>query len=232
MNKKENVAFFLPTRKGSERVKNKNTRPFANNDGGLIGNKISQLIQSNMIDEILISSNDETCIEVAQGYKDSRIKIIKRPDYLCTSQTNLQDLITYVPTITEAKHIIWGHVTTPIINAKEYDEGIEKYFEVINERYDSLIGVKELHNFLLNRKGQIINNTTNLPWPRTQDLETLYEVNHTMFIASREIYESRKNRIGDNPFLYVMNELSSFDIDWEEDFKIAEIIYKSVNDIR
>ena len=232
MNKKENVAFFLPTRKGSERVKNKNTRPFANNDGGLIGNKISQLIQSNMIDEILISSNDETCIEVAQGYKDSRIKIIKRPDYLYTSQTNLQDLITYVPTITEAKHIIWGHVTTPIINAKEYDEGIEKYFEVINERYDSLIGVKELHNFLLNRKGQIINNTTNLPWPRTQDLETLYEVNHTMFIASREIYESRKNRIGDNPFLYVMNELSSFDIDWEEDFKIAEIIYKSVNDIR
>jgi len=34
------IAFFLPTRKGSERVKNKNTRPFGGMDGGLIENKI------------------------------------------------------------------------------------------------------------------------------------------------------------------------------------------------
>ena len=30
------IAFFLPTRKGSERVRNKNTRPFAGIEGGLI----------------------------------------------------------------------------------------------------------------------------------------------------------------------------------------------------
>ena len=32
----DKIAFFLPTRKGSERVKNKNTRPFAGIEGGLI----------------------------------------------------------------------------------------------------------------------------------------------------------------------------------------------------
>lgn len=39
----EKIAFFLPTRKGSERVKSKNTRPFAGIEGGLVENKIKQL---------------------------------------------------------------------------------------------------------------------------------------------------------------------------------------------
>ena len=42
----EKIAFFLPTRKGSERVKNKNTRPFAGSEGGLVENKIKHLQQS------------------------------------------------------------------------------------------------------------------------------------------------------------------------------------------
>lgn len=226
---KERVAFFLPTRKGSERVKNKNTRSFAGIEDGLIGNKIAQLVKTRLIDEILISSNDESCIAVARKFGDPRIRIIERPEYLCSSQTNLQDLICYVPTITDAKHIVWGHVTTPIAGAEEYDKGVEKYFEALKDGYDSLIGVTELHNFLLNKEGRIVNNTTDLPWPRTQDLETLYEVNHTMFITSREVYEVKKNRVGEKPYLHVMSEMSSFDIDWEEDFKIAELIYKALN---
>ena len=225
----EKIVFFLPTRKGSERVKNKNTRPFAGMDTGLVGNKVNQLIQSKFVDEIIFSSNDEECMAVASKFKDSRIRIIERPEHLCTSQTNLQDLICYVPTITDAKHIVWAHVTTPFIGAKEYDKGIELYLSALKEGYDSLIGVKELHNFLLNREGKIINNTTDLLWPRTQDLETLYEVNHSMFITSRDIYLNMKNRVGDRPYLYVMGEIESFDIDWEEDFMIAELIYKSLN---
>ena len=45
------VAFFLPTRKGSERVKNKNTRTFAGIEGGLMANKIRQLLDTRLIDE-------------------------------------------------------------------------------------------------------------------------------------------------------------------------------------
>ena len=46
----EKIAFFLPTRKGSERVKNKNTRPFADIEGGLVENKIKQLLSTKHID--------------------------------------------------------------------------------------------------------------------------------------------------------------------------------------
>lgn len=226
----ERVAFFLPTRKGSERVKNKNTRPFAGIEGGLVENKVRQLLETRLIDEILFSSNDETCMAVAERIKDSRLRIIPRPEELCLSTTNLQDLICYVPTITDAEHILWGHVTTPLCGADQYDAGIQLYLDKLHEGYDSLVGVKELKNFLLNKEGKLVNNTTDIPWPRTQDLEPLYEINHTMFLAKREVYVEQKNRIGQKPLLHVMDEMHSFDIDWEEDFTIAQVMYKNVYD--
>lgn len=225
----EKIAFFLPTRKGSERVKSKNTRPFAGIEGGLVENKIKQLLATKHIDEILFSSNDEMCIAIAEKYaSDSRLRIIPRPNELCLSTTNLQDLICYVPTITNADHILWGHVTTPLVEAKIYDTAIEQYLSKITKGYDSLVSVKELKNFLLNQEGKLVNNTTDIPWPRTQDLEPLYEINHAIFLAKRSVYTEQKNRIGQKPLLYIMDEIHSKDIDWEEDFKIAEIMYKTL----
>lgn len=223
------IAFFLPTRKGSERVKNKNTRPFAGMEGGLIENKIRQLLDTKLIDEIILSTNDEKCMEVAQKYaSDSRLRIVLRPEKLCLSSTNLQDLICYVPTITDAEHILWGHVTTPLAGAEEYDKGIEFYLSKLDEGYDSMVGVTELKNFLLNKEGKLVNNTTDIPWPRTQDLEPLYEINHTMFMAKREVYTKLKNRLGNKVLLHVMDEIHSKDIDWEDDFTIAEIMYRNL----
>lgn len=224
----DKVTFFLPTRKGSERIKNKNTKSFAGIEGGLVENKIKQVLETRLIDEIVFSSNDEVCMEVASKYKDSRLKIIERPTELCLSTTNLQDLICYVPTVTDAEHILWGHVTTPLCGADQYDAGIKLYFEKLNDGYDSLVGVTELKNFLLNKEGKLINNTTNIPWPRTQDLEALYPINHTMFLAKREVYTKQKNRIGKKPLLYIMDELHSLDIDWPDDFVIAEVMYKNL----
>lgn len=224
----DRVSFFLPTRSGSERVKNKNTRPFAGISGGLVENKLRQVLATRRISEIIFSSNDDSCIAVAEKYvSDSRLRIIRRPDELCRGTTNLQDLISYVPSVTMADHILWGHVTTPIVGAEDYDKAIECYFGKLNEGYDSLVGVSELRNFILNSSGRLINNTTSIPWPRTQDLEPLYEINHTMFIANREIYIKDRNRLGANPYLYVMDKLKSQDIDWPEDFKVAEVLFEN-----
>ena len=223
------VAFYLPTRKGSERVANKNTRPFAGIEGGLVENKIRQLLKTKLIDEIIFSSNDEACIAIAEKYHDSRLKIIERPMELCLSSTNLQDLICYVPTVTDADHILWGHVTTPMCGAEQYDAAVELYMKKLDEGYDSLVGVTELKNFLLNKDGELINNTTDIPWPRTQDLEALYPINHTIFLAKREVYVEQQNRIGKKPMLHIMDEMHSFDIDWPDEFTIAEIIYTNLS---
>lgn len=228
--KKEKVTFFLPTRKGSQRVINKNTRKFAQFEGGLLENKLIQLVKSDIIDEIILSTNDERSIHIAETIRKDYHKIIidNRPNSLCLDTTNLQDLITYVPSITDAVHIVWGHTTTPIVDQYIYDDAIKTYLEKIELGYDSLISVVELRNFLLNSDAHIINNSTDIPWPRTQDLSPIYEINHAMFITNRNVYTSNKNRIGNKPFLYKMNKIQSIDVDWEEDFEIAEMIYNHV----
>jgi N-acylneuraminate cytidylyltransferase len=225
----DTVSFFLPTRKGSQRVKNKNIRPFGDFNGSLLENKLNQLIQTKKINEILLSTNDDECVKIAEKFtkKCTRLKIMIRPDKLCLDTTNLEDLIAYVPVITNADHVLWGHVTTPIAGAFEYDNIVSIYLSKLIEGYDSLVSVRKLQNFLLNHEGKIINNTSRLLWPRTQDLEVLYEINHVAFLAKRDVYELKKNRIGEKPILHVMDKLKSLDIDSEEDFMIAEMVWKA-----
>lgn len=224
---KPQTAFFLPARKGSQRVKNKNTRPFAGIEGGLLANKLQQLMATERIDEIVLSTNDEECLRIGESYaaQCGKLRVVRRPDSLCLDTTNLQDLIRYVPTVTEAEHILWGHVTTPLAGAAEYDAAVEDYFASLEAGFDSLVGVTELKNFLLDADGRLVNNTTPLPWPRTQDLAPLYEINHTVFLAPRAVYIEQQNRLGRHPKLHVMDKISSMDIDWEEDFTIAESLF-------
>ena len=227
----DKVVFFLPTRKGSERVKNKNTRPFAGINGGLVENKLRQISLSKLVDEIILSTNDEESMRIARNFSslEPRLRIVPRPEELCLSSTNLVDLIKYVPTITEADHILWGHVTTPLVDGAQYDAAIEQYFAKRQEGYDSLVSVTELRNFLLDGEGNQVNNNTSIPWPRTQDLQPLYEINHAIFLTSREVYEGQQNRIGTRPTLFLMDKIQSLDIDWPEDFVIAETIFQKKN---
>jgi N-acylneuraminate cytidylyltransferase len=225
---KKDICFFLPTRKGSQRVKSKNTRPFAGIEGGILELKLKQLMESKTLSNIILSTNDELSMEVAAKIdpSQSRIKVIRRPDELCLDTTRLTDLIAYVPEIVRENHIIWGHTTTPFVNGEDYDKGIEAYFSKLEEGYDSLISVMPLQNFLLDRDAKVFNYDAGANrWPRTQDLPILYEVNHAMFITSRDIYQREKNRVGVKPHLYEQDKIKSFDIDWVDDFLIAEAIY-------
>lgn len=225
---KKDICFFLPTRKGSQRVKSKNTRPFSNVEGGILELKLTQLLQSKTLSSIILSTNDELSIAIA-GKLDpagKRIQVIIRPEHLCLDTTALSDLIAYVPTIVEENHIIWGHTTTPFINAEDYDTAIDEYFSKQQEGYDSLVSVAPLQNFILDTKAQGFNyDSSSKQWPRTQDLPMLYEINHAMFIAPKQVYEHQRNRLGVNPYMYTQDKIKSFDIDWEDDFVIAEAIY-------
>lgn len=224
----DKTTFFLPIRKGSQRVKNKNTREFANYSGGLVEIKLSQLIKSEIVDEILISTNCEESIDIAQRFKslDSRIKIDKRPDYLCLDSTPLTELINYAAEIVEMDHICWGHVTTPLVSATLYDEAILSYYKTLKiGNYDSLVSVLELKNFFLDSQARLINGNHKGKWPRTQDLDPVYEMNHAMFINSKDNYIKYNDRLGIKPYMYKMNKMQSFDVDWMEDFLIAEQLY-------
>lgn len=226
------IAFFLPTRKGSERVRNKNTRPFAGIEGGLLKIKLEQLLQIKRVGQIIVSTNDPETIATCRINGNERIKIVERPERLCLSSTVIEEFIDYIPTIVDAEHIFWVHATAPFADKKILEEALDCYEQkvIIEQKFDSLLSVTKIQQFLWDKtQNKCINcDRSIIKWPRTQDLEPLYEINHAFYINSRQNYLKYHDRIGIKPLLFDLDKIHSFDIDWEDDFVIAEMLYKNL----
>lgn len=228
MNK--DVAFFLPTRKGSQRVLNKNTRQFSDLEGGLLELKLRQLLQVDGVGAIILSTDDPRSMEIARGFEAGKkeIRIVERPEELAAGNTLVEDFINYIPTIMPAEHIFWVHATAPFVTARDYEETLRVYFDTLKRKeYDSVLSVTKFQQFLWSvEQNDIINCDRSVnKWPNTQDLTPLYEVNHAFYLSSKANYRKFSDRIGEKPMMYILDKIKSFDIDHEEDFLLAEIIY-------
>jgi CMP-N-acetylneuraminic acid synthetase len=221
------IDIFLPCRSSSARIKNKNIKKFSNKKFGLLELKISQLILVKGIRNIVVSTNDKKIINFLKKKKIKKIVIDKRANNLCTSSTSTDLLIKYVPKLIESDHILWTHVTSPFFNNKNY-EGAIKIYKNNLKKYDSLMGVTKIQDFIYDKKKPINFNKKKEKWPQTQSLKKLFIINNTIFLSSKKNYIKYNDRIGKKPFLMEVNKIKSFDIDWPEDFKIAENMYESL----
>ena len=187
------------------------------------------MLQVERVSSIVISTNDLETIAVAKSFNNNRIKIVERPDNLCMSSTVIEDFINYIPSIIDTEHIFWVHATAPFADIDILNSALDCYEENVikNSTFDSLLSVTKIQQFLWSKENNIcINHDRSIvKWPRTQDLKPLYEINHAFYINSKENYYKYRDRIGELPFLYELDKIHSFDIDWEDDFKLAEMIY-------
>lgn len=221
------VSVFLPCRAGSQRVKNKNTRPFTKSGKSLLIIKLTQLLKCDLVSNIILSTNDQIVIKQASQFNSNRLIIHERSDELASSQTTTDNLIKLVPSLING-HIMWTHVTSPFVNHTKYDEMVNCYLNQLHE-YDSLMSVTILKKFIWDEFGPYNYNASGLNWPFTQDLKKLFEINSACFITSSTNYAKYNNRIGLKPFFYKLNNTDSIDIDYEDDFRLASIVYDSLN---
>ena len=189
-----NIVAFLPMRKGSERVPNKNIKTFANINGGLAFIKIQQLLKVKAIDKIIVSTNDADVKKIASSFNSNKIVIINRSEDLSSSDTSTDDLIKYVPTIINSGVILWTHVTSPFIDNVMYDDMINSYLNNIH-KYDSLMSVTMIRKFLWSNNKPINYDRSKEKWPKTQTIKPVYEVNSGAFIASIDIYRDLNDSV-------------------------------------
>lgn len=223
------ITAFLPCRKGSQRISDKNIKDFADIKGGLLTIKLDQLKKCNLINSIVVSSNDERVLEIASKDLDSRVVIDERPDYLGSSTTTTDELIKYVPSIIDDEHILWTHVTSPFITEHDYQKIIDAYFLNIKNGYDSLMTAHKLQGFIWNEEKPISYSRDELKWPMTQTITPLYEIDSGAFLSSISNYKDYSDRIGQKPFVYIQEKMKSLDIDWPDDFRLAEAIWRFQN---
>ena len=174
--------------------------------------------------EIVISTNDPSVHgQFPASLSGTNIRIEQRPDHLCNSTTKVQDLIDYVPTVTKGEWIFWLHATSPFVDETDYIAGLRLLErEVKAGEKDSVMSVNRLQQFIWNdRDKRVINTDRSVnPWPNTQDLDPLYEVNHAFYVNSRHNYLSNGDRIGISPALYICEGRRKIDIDWQDDFEL------------
>ncbi|WP_417530282.1 cytidylyltransferase domain-containing protein [Marinobacter lipolyticus] len=218
----DKMTCFLPCRKGSQRVPDKNVKRFAGHDHGLIQVKLNQLLSVRSLDEIVLSSNDERILEYAASLRDSRIRLHHRSEELSSSSASTDWLVGHALDLIPEGHILWTHVTSPFVTAKQYESILGEYRSKLMDGFDSLMTTTEIYGFLW-RDGRPMNyDRSQEKWPRTQTLKPIHEVNSAVFLAPVEVYRNCRDRIGETPYLYPLDKLVSHDIDWPEDFVIAE----------
>lgn len=218
------VVAFLPCRKGSERVPRKNIRPFAGFQHGLIELKLKQLLASKEIAEVVLSTNDNEILDFASTIGDDRLHLHKRADALSSSTASTDALVGHAVDLIPDGHILWTHVTSPFVNADSYSDIVQRYKKALSEGFDSLMTTSAIHGFLWNSHAPINYDRAVEKWPRTQTLEVVNEINSAVFLNSAENYRQMDDRIGFKPYLYTLNKIVGFDIDWEDDFAMAQCV--------
>lgn len=221
------VHVFLPCRKGSERVPKKNIIPFAGKPFGLVSIKLEQLLSCAEIDEVVLSTNDEDILNYADSLSSTKLTIHHRCDELSLSSTSTDELVAHALSLIPDGDILWTHVTSPFVNSEIYTQIIRQYRSALATGFDSLMTTSKIHGFLWNEHGPINYDRKLEKWPRTQTIPAIHEINSAVFLASAEIYRQMNDRIGEKPLLYPLDKITSQDIDWQEDFILAEMMVQA-----
>lgn len=217
------ITAFIPCKKSSERVPNKNTKRFGHYSSGLIQLKVYQLLLVPEIDSIVVSTNDPSILDFIRSLSNPKVTGVKRASHLCSNQTHLEDLVCHACSLVEGD-ILWTHVTAPFLSPRSYSNMIQSYKENLIKGCDSLLTVLPVRTHLISNKGAINYDPSINKCPPTQTLPNIVQVTHGAFLASKEVMLEHSDRVGSNPFFYKLNQMQSLDIDWPSDFELCDSI--------
>lgn len=209
------VAAFVPVKLNNERAPGKNTKPFS--DGTpLITHFLKTLVQVPEIDELYVYCSKEEIKE----YLVPGALFLKRPEQLDTKEATPQDIISAFMSQVEADVYMVCHCTSPFVKAERFSACIQK---VCSGEHDSAFTGEKLQR-LMWYNGEPLNfDAANVP--RTQDLPVYYNEVSAAYVFHRNTFETLWRRIGVNPYICEVSGAECVDIDYPEDFEIANAIY-------
>lgn len=212
------VAALIPVKLNSKRIPQKNIKLFF--DGKPLLHFIQEVcLASELIDEVYVYCSDEN----VKDYILPGVQFLKRPAFLDRDTVNANDIIREFMKTILADIYVNTHTTSPFAKSKTIDDCIEK---VVSGAYDSAFCAENFKTFLWS-KGKPINFDPN-HFPRTQNLPDIYGETSIAYVFTRESFIKNNRRVGIRPYIKEVGKIEAMDIDYPEDFEIANAIYKEV----
>jgi len=212
------IVALVPVKGKSERIPKKNIRSFGNTN--LLELKLKQLKKAEGFFDIIVSSEDGEILDTAHKYGYS--VHVRDPKY-STSRVPMSEVYSYIASEISGENIAWINVTNPLADRDVYSKAIEKYKKMPEEK-DCLLSVYKLQDNFFYRGKPL--NFVPYPWARSQDLEGVYCMSFVINILKREDMIRWGSCVGNNPEFYEIDQLTSWDIDFQIDFDFCEFVYK------
>ncbi len=207
---------FVPIRLNSQRVRGKNLRLLGGEP--LMCHILRTLTQVKELDEIYVYCSSEEIRE----YLPQSVRLLKRDKRLDENTTLGAEIYDAFVSEVEADLYVLAHATSPFIKADTISRAIR---EVQSGAYDSSFSAECIRTYTWYRGRPLNYSLDNIP--RTQTLEPIYIETSAFFIFPRTLWVERHQRIGDHPFMSVVDRIEGLDIDYPEDFATAEVIVAS-----
>jgi N-acylneuraminate cytidylyltransferase len=215
----ESITAVIPVKANSSRLKNKNILPFA--ETTLLEHKIDHLKACKSISEILVTSDSEYMLELAQA---KGCTVDYRPLCYADETRPFSDFLDYITSKISSKHMLWACCTSPLVTSNLFDEIITSYNNALKEGYDSLITTYDFKHFLLDHNG-----TMNFePGPKhvnSQDLPNIDLFTNGAIMAPLDSVKKWRYHFGKNAFRFPVTQSQSIDIDTELDYEVAKCIW-------
>ncbi len=210
---------FVPIKLNNQRAPGKNTRCF--DDGtALITLFLQTLVSVKGFDEIYVFCSQERI----KDYLVPGVKYLKRPEYLDTQEATPQDIMKEFIGMVDSDIYAVCHCTSPFVKKEHFEECIEA---VKSGNFDSSFTAEKIQHLLWSKENSPLNfDPQNVP--RTQDLDPIYNEVSAAYVFHKSVFEKYRRRIGINPHITVVSGIECVDIDYPEDFLIANAIYMAV----
>lgn len=209
------LVAVIPVRAGSQRVKDKNVRPFAGKS--LLEHKL-EVIKDLPVEDIIVNTDSEEAIEIAQK---AGVSFHRREPYYASSKCSNSEFHHYLAKVTDSENILIAQVTAPLITRESYEKAIQIFYE---KDCDSLMSVKVLKEFIWYNGRPLNYSLDNLP--NSQDLPEYLVPTFGLVVVNRNAMLESRSYIGKNPFFYKVTQMEAIDIDTELDFEFAEFMYQ------
>ncbi|MGF1864661.1 cytidyltransferase [Enterovibrio norvegicus] len=205
---------FLPAKGTSDRIENKNMRLL---DGKpLFLYVLEKLCQSNLFDEVYLDTDSDQMISIAE---ESGCKILKRDPALATNKTDGNSLFYNEVKTVDADIYVQVLCTSPFIELSTIEKGINTVKE--NNSYDSAVLIRKDKQYTWGSNGP---NYDANKIPNSVDLDDTIIETMGLYIVNKHAATTTKRRIGNSPYLLEANHLESIDVNWPDDFELANLI--------
>ena len=219
---------LIPARGGSKGILRKNIKTF--NSKPLIYWSIKAALNSNYIDRVIVSTEDEEIAQIAESFS-AEVPFL-RPKELAKDDTpGIEPVIHALENLPDIKDLLLLQPTSPLRKTNHIDE-IFKLRSKMNSDSAVSISLSNKHLdlfFNINEKSQIKPYSKDFKALPRQKYQSLFTLNGSLYLSSRKSLLNNKSFFSPSTIGYIMPERYSIDIDTQLDWDIAEFLMTKSN---